>query len=417
MMNDLWILIGGVLVLIGLVTSESLLLIVGSMVVLIWLATKIWNRYAFRRVSHSRYLNRSRAFIGDTVEYSVTLRNDKLLPLIWVDIHDTFPEVLDLPGAGIQPNPMEGTRRHTITTSLLPFQQVTWKYTLVCNTRGYHRIGPARVRSGDIFGFSSGEARFDQMSHLLVYPRVVELEQLNIPAENPLGESKGRRPLIRDTTRFAGQRDYQNTDPMKLIDWKASARASRLQTKLFEPVVSLNVLVALNATTSEQPWQTSNRRLFERAVTVAASIASYASRRGYTFGLVSNAVATFSARYISVPLGASPSQITLVLEALATTGPFTMTSLASVLRDGGRSLPPGSTVVLVTSALTEAVAAEIQEMQGRGYHVVVVNSGDSQSAQGMPGLDIPGLEIPGVQIHHVGDALDALEKDESVLAS
>lgn len=223
--------------------------------------------------------------------------------------------------------------------------------------------------------------------------------------------------MIRDTTRFAGQRDYQNTDPMKLIDWKASARASRLQTKLFEPVVSLNVLVALNATTSEQPWQTSNRRLFERAVTVAASIASYASRRGYTFGLVSNAVATFSARYISVPLGASPSQITLVLEALATTGPFTMTSLASVLRDGGRSLPPGSTVVLVTSALTEAVAAEIQEMQGRGYHVVVVYSGDSQSAQGMPGLDIPGLEIPGVQIHHVGDALDALEKDESVLAS
>lgn len=71
----------------------------------------------------------------------------------------------------------------------------------------------------------------------------------------------------------------------------------------------------------------------------------------------------------------------------------------------------------MTSALTEAVAAEIQEMQGRGYHVVVVYSGDSQSAQGMPGLDIPGLEIPGVQIHHVGDALDALEKDESVLAS
>ena len=52
MMNDLWILIGGVLVLIGLVTGESLLLIVGSLMVLIWLATKIWNRYALRRVRH-----------------------------------------------------------------------------------------------------------------------------------------------------------------------------------------------------------------------------------------------------------------------------------------------------------------------------------------------------------------------------
>ena len=94
-----------------------------------------------------------------------------------------------------------------------------------------------------------------------------------------------------------------------------------------------------------------------------------------------------------------------------------MTSLASVLRDEGRSLPPGSTIVLVTSVLTESIPAEIREMQGRGYHVVVVYAGDSQSAQDMPSLKIRGLEIPGVQIHHVGDALDALEKDESVLAS
>ena len=52
LMNDLWILIGEVFVLIGLVTSESLLLIVGSLVVLIWLATKIWNLCVFRSVSH-----------------------------------------------------------------------------------------------------------------------------------------------------------------------------------------------------------------------------------------------------------------------------------------------------------------------------------------------------------------------------
>ena len=70
--------------------------------------------------------------------------------------------------------------------------------------------------------------------------------------------------MIRDTARFAVQRDYQDTGLMKLIDWKASARASCLQ-KLFELVVSLNVLVPLNAITSERLWQTSNQRLFEPA--------------------------------------------------------------------------------------------------------------------------------------------------------
>lgn len=83
MLNDLWLLVSGILILIGLLASEGLLLIVGSLVVLMWLATKLWDRYAFRQVSHSRSLARHRAFIGDTLEYSVSLRNDKLLPLIW----------------------------------------------------------------------------------------------------------------------------------------------------------------------------------------------------------------------------------------------------------------------------------------------------------------------------------------------
>ena len=108
MLNDLWLLVSGLLILVGLLASESLLLIVGSFVVLIWLATKVWDRYAFRRVSHFRSLTRHRAFIGDTLEYSVCLRNDKILPLIWVDIHDTLPDGLELPGANLRSNSIEG---------------------------------------------------------------------------------------------------------------------------------------------------------------------------------------------------------------------------------------------------------------------------------------------------------------------
>jgi len=102
---------------------------------------------------------------------------------------------------------------------------------------------------------------------------VVDLQQLIFPAEHPSGEARGRRPLFQDTTRFVGHREYRPSDPMKHIDWKASARLQRLQTKVFEPVVSLNVLIALNGTTSEFAWQGVNRRFFERAVTAAASAA------------------------------------------------------------------------------------------------------------------------------------------------
>ena len=203
--------------------------------------------------------------------------------MIWVDIQDVFPGDLDLPGARLRGTAAEATREHRITTSLLPYQRVSWKYNLHCSSRGYHRIGPVRLRSGDIFGFTAAESQLTGTDHILVYPKVFDLRELVMLAEHPLGESKGARPIFRDPSRFLGLRDYQPTDPMKHIDWKATARKSQLQTKLFEPAVALEVIIALNATTGEFAWQGSNRRLFERAVTVAASVSKYCSDLGYSF--------------------------------------------------------------------------------------------------------------------------------------
>ena len=313
MLNDFWVFFSSLMIFIGLVASQGLLLVVGSLVLVLALAARIWERFAFRSVSHTRSISRKRAFIGDTIDYSVSLDNDKVLPLIWVDIQDSFPEGLDLTGATMRGTGLELNRQHTITTSLLPYQKATWKYSLTCSERGYHRIGPVRLRTGDIFGFNSAETRYNQFDHILVFPRVVDIEGLMFPAEHPMGEIRGTRPIYFDTNRVVGQRDYQPRDPMKHIDWKATARARTLQTKVFEPVVSLNMLIVMNGSTREHSWQGSNRRLFERTVTIAASVASLADRRGYTYGVVSNAVASYSGKWIHVPIGASSSQLTMGL--------------------------------------------------------------------------------------------------------
>ena len=385
--------------------SQGLLLVVGSLVIVISLVARLWDRFAFRRVTHTRSLSRQRAFIGDSLDYSVTLYNDKMLPLIWVDIQDTFPEGLDLAGGHLRAAGLDMAKQLRITTSLLPYQRVTWKYDLRCTSRGYHRIGPVRLRSGDIFGFSSTETQFTDIDHLLVYPRVVDLQQLIFPAEHPSGEARGRRPLFQDTTRFVGHREYRPSDPMKHIDWKASARLQRLQTKVFEPVVSLNVLIALNGTTSEFAWQGVNRRFFERAVTAAASAASYCADRGYSFGLISNAVSIYSGRRISVPLGSATPQFSLVLEALAMAGAHVVTPLVDVLLAERHSLPPGTTVVLVTAVITQSLAEEVAEIKQQGYEVLALYAGDGD----------PQIELPGVTVFPVGRALEAFDVHEQVL--
>ena len=100
MRHELWPLVSGLLVLIGLLVSSGLLLVVGSLVALVWLAARVWERYGFRKVTYNRELSRRRAFIGDTIDYTVALNNDKPLPLIWVESQDPFPEGLELAGGG-----------------------------------------------------------------------------------------------------------------------------------------------------------------------------------------------------------------------------------------------------------------------------------------------------------------------------
>ena len=406
MLNDFWILISGIMIFIGLLASEGLLLVVGSLVIVLAVAARIWDRNAFRSVTHSRSINLKRAFIGDTVDYTVSLDNDKLLPLIWVEIHDSFPDGLELNGATLRGGGLDSNRQHTITTSLLSYQKATWKYSMTCTERGFHRIGPVRLRSGDIFGFSSAETRYTEFAHILVYPRVVDLEGLLFPPEHPLGDVRGSRPIYHDTNRVVGLRDYQPRDPLKHIDWKATARARQLQTKVFEPVVSLNLLIVMNGSSREYTWQGSNRRLFERAVTVAASVAGLADRRGYSYGVVSNAVASYTGKWINVPLGASSDQLSMVLEALSMAAPFVVAPLADVLNAERDSLPAGTTVLLVTPYMGDSLVSEVAAMRDHGYPVIVLYAGDGP----------PERDLGDITVIPLASILDPLEEHGPVLA-
>ncbi len=401
MIGEVWLLIAAILVFIGLVASQGLFLVLGSIVIIMTLTGRLWEKYAFRRVAHQRTISQSRAFIGDSLDYTVTLFNDKLLPLIWVDMEDPFPNGLELTGAKFKGTGIEINRQHSIATSLLPYQKASWKYTMTCATRVYHRIGPFRLRSGDIFGFTSVEVSLTDLEHVLVYPRVVDLDQLVFPEQHPMGGAQGKRPLYQDQSRFLTLRDYVPTDPMKHIDWKASARRQSLQTKVFEPVVSMNVLIAMNASTSQHAWQGNNRAFFERTVTAAASVASHCAGLGFSFGLASNAVASYSGKWLSIPLGSASDQLALVFEALAMAGPFSVTTLVEVMKGERASMPTGATVVLVTAIVTVALAREVEEIVQRGYQVMALYTGDGP----------PEMELPGVSMFRVGAALRSVDGD------
>nr|WP_242549277.1 DUF58 domain-containing protein [Alicyclobacillus mali (ex Roth et al. 2021)] len=71
------------------------------------------------------------------------------------------------------------------------------------------------------------------------------------------------RALVEDETWIRGVRPYQYGDPVRHIDWRATARLGDLVVKQFFPATNCHLLVLLNAQVSEPHWLRHHPEAFE----------------------------------------------------------------------------------------------------------------------------------------------------------
>ena len=389
--HDLWILLFIILIIIGVFAAQGLVIGFGSMGLLVAGISWMWNRLSLEEVFYERQLSHRRVFIGEEVKISLSLTNKKPLPLGKVLVEDEIPLSLSIPGADIvgSPNPDTQTMRHS--TSMAWYERVSWEYSLTPSRRGYYRLGPARIESGDLFGFFTSVETVTGSDYLLVYPQIVPLPELGLPAMRPLGESKGGQRIYEDASRPQGLRDYQMGDPLKIIDWKATARFQELQVRTFEPSISMNVTLAVAVDTTAHYWEGYSPTYLERIITTAASVASYAAEMQYTLGMFSNGTPVLADRPMKIPPSRSPEQLTVILEALATIQPLAMGGMASQLDENWRKFPVGSTVVLISAYIPEELTEVVHAMRRNGHKVVVLYIGNEELPQFEEGVTTYGL--------------------------
>jgi uncharacterized protein (DUF58 family) len=287
------------------------------------------------------------------------------------------------------------------STHLGPYERVSWPLEFRAMARGYYKIGPARFESGDIFGLFPTEREDGQTDAVIIYPKVYSLPELGLPAERPFGEHKGRLRIFEDPGRIAGNRDYRPGDPLRRIDWKASARRQSLQSRVYEPSSTLHLLLAVNVHTLDHSWEGYIPQQLERVLSVAASVASHGFEAGYAVGLIANGAYPTSDRPMRIPVGRRSDQLARVLEALAVVGPLTLTPLETVLDRESQSLPYGATIICVSARINDALAASLRHVSEAGHAVTVLSLA-------LDGDDIE-TDLGRVQLVNLSSAVHALE--------
>ncbi len=87
---------------------------------------------------------------------------------------------------------------------------------LELSDRGRHVIGPTWIRARDPLGLFEGEFTYSRTDDVIVYPRLRSLH-----GDAWLGEFLGRTD---DRDRFDTVREYRPGDPLRDVNWKASAK-------------------------------------------------------------------------------------------------------------------------------------------------------------------------------------------------
>jgi uncharacterized protein (DUF58 family) len=381
--RDAWLLVGALLVVAGFAAGEPVISAVGFVVVAIGGVSRYWSRHLFDRVSLARTLREHHAFVDEPIPMTVELRNAKVLPLPWYEWRLAMAEPLSIDGEALASSAVPGQSWLVRRGSMGWYERKSWELPVRASSRGYHQVGPASIRSADLFGVFPRLHQDGQVTPLIVYPRVFTLDELGLPADRPFGERKGGNRLFEDPLRVAGLRDYRPGDPLRRIDWKATARSGDLISRVYEPSATQQLYVILNIDTLEHAWEGYLKEDLERTVSTAASVAVWAAGARFAVGLLANGSFPNADRPIRLAPSRSPDQLARVLEALAVIQPLTMGDLAgTVLKESSR-LPAGSTLVVVASIVPEPLAGVLVRLRDEGHRVFVVATSERALA-GVP---------------------------------
>jgi len=362
------------LISLSVVTRAGALFLLAASLLVAALLSRLWERYCLVGVEYRRSLGATTVPFGEEVPMDLQILNRKLLPLAWLEVADELPEGIKLRSGRVRPSSSPARVSLTFITALRPFERVRRRYLLHCVARGEHLFGPVRLRSGDLFGFVSVERTIENASCLVVYPRLVPLPDLGLPARQPLGDLRSRSWIFEDASRPSGPREYRPEDGLRRIHWPASVRTQRLQARTYDVTTSPRLAIFLNVNPPGEvdAPTVQGEVMVEAAISAAASIARWGLEQGCQVGLYCNGAHRGAPGPIVVESAADKGQLERILLALGRLQTVESVGFESLLAREARRLPFGSTLVVVAASLPTAAGEVMAGLEKDGHPVVVL---------------------------------------------
>lgn len=257
------------------------------LIIVLDIQSRIFDRWGPRGLSYKRTFNTDAVFEGEEVQMVEQIRNKKLLLMPWLRIESKIDSDLQFQqSANLS---IRHDEFHTSLFSLMPYTGITRRHRVFCKKRGCYRLNSVSLTFGDPFGVREKTKQLRLEAQLLVYPKILEFDQIPFVCRSWMGDIMVKRWIISDPFYVAGIRAYQPGDSLNRISWKASARLGDLLVNSYDHTSDPKAMIYLNLDIEEGMWRhVTDKELIERALSIAASMLAKLTDEGIAVGFASN---------------------------------------------------------------------------------------------------------------------------------
>jgi len=280
-----------------------------AIVITILILRKVYAKSTVKNLDVTLSISANEATEGDVLTLTEVLTNNKWLPIPWVTVKfRAAKELLFAQNAAVSDAYYRNELFH-----ILMQQKITRRLKFTCSKRGYYSVDGVELTAWDILMEQRYVQRFSCDIRLTVYPGLIPTEEIDELCTQVYGQLHSKLPINPDPFSFRGIREYAPGNPLKAVNFKASARGAGLLVNIWEYTNARQIVVLLD---TKRYIQLYNEEMEERAVKIAAAIAE--KMQGIPIAFLTNGKSIINSdEVINVPHGIGQNHTRSILESLA----------------------------------------------------------------------------------------------------
>lgn len=193
-------------------------------------------------------------------------------------------------------------------------ERVTRTLEFTAGRRGYYTIAEASLIASDLLMTSMFFEDMPLNAEIYVYPKPCDNEEFRISLTRLNGEVLTRRHLLEDPFEYRGIRDYQPFDPIRSVNWKATAKTGDLKVNQKNYTSLKNIRVFFNIQDNGILKKTD---CVEEAIRIVAGLCTFFIGQGIQVACYGNGVDILTERYVSIEPKAGEGHIDNIYRSLA----------------------------------------------------------------------------------------------------